>query len=526
MICKVFSANEWLYPDTDILTGKSYIQLDVARQSYACAQLLIKTTDKKINVGWKSSNAEFESPEIFKLHPIHVEFNTAERGFTMNPGTDAECFNTRQAPFWVYDALEPIDSKCQIDCEEETLALYLRWSTAVLKAGQNTAILQINEIDIPVTLTVYSAEIPSKETLRISNWFCLENMATYHGVEMWSEEHWQKVVEYAKLMRHARQTDFSLPPEIVDIKRNEDGVVEFDFSRAERLIKLFLSLGFRFIESLTPIHRVAWESETFVISIFGEEKPVRSDEAMEYLKKYFSALYDMLKRNKWLDITTQHVADEPHAGCADEYKFLSEMIRKWMPDIPIIEAVETHCLDGAVDIWVPKNNHLSNDWDIYNQKRLNGDELWFYTCCIPGGKHLNRLLDQELLRTRYLHWINYLYLLPGYLHWGFNFYHCSEDPFNKCAGKNAYSDGVGFPCGDTHIVYPGGDKPWGSVRLEMMRSGCEDYEMLKMLSSIDEEKANSIVSRCVKSFTDYTTDVSEFEKAYKDLLLNLEKYAV
>lgn len=520
MICKVFSANEWLYPDTDISTGESQIKLISAKQGFACCQIMIQADAEEIDLVWDTTQSDFLPPEVFKLHSVYVGLNTAENGFTMKRGMQADHY-TRQAPFWVYDAMEPIDNKAVKKEKSGLIALYLKWSIKNMNAGVYKAKLQVNTEVLPVQITVYDVTIPQKEKLRLTNWFSIENIATSHRVEMWSDKHWELIEEYAKIMRYTRQTDFRFPISSIEVQKNYDGKYLFDFSRLERFIKLFLSLGFRYIESPTLIHRVTWEGNEVVIDILGKRVSVFTDEAYSYLQGYFTGLYQLYKQNGWLNIVAQHVFDEPHENCVWEYKALSGMVRKWMPGIKIIEAVTVPNLDGAVDIWVPMIHKLSENYNDYDRKRINGDDLWFYTCCVPGGKHLNRLLDQELLRTRYLHWINRLYDLKGYLHWGLNRWRKGTDPFRFGDEKIVTLNENPLPCGDTHIVYPGNSMPWGSVRLEMMRAGCEDYELLEMLASIDEEKTGLIVSKCVRSFTDYTTDVSVFEKVYEELLKSL-----
>ena len=63
---------------------------------------------------------------------------------------------------------------------------------------------------------------------------------------------------------------------------------------------------------------------------------------------------------------------------------MSGMVRKFMPDVPLIEAVETYDLAGAVDIWVPKNVFYQENQKEFEKIRTLGDKLWFYTCCFPG----------------------------------------------------------------------------------------------------------------------------------------------
>ena len=123
----------------------------------------------------------------------------------------------------------------------------------------------------------------------------------------------------------------------------------------------------------------------------------------------------------------------------------------------VVEAVETEYL-GKLDVCVPKLSHL-NLWfpHFERMRQQQGGELWFYTCCHPVGRYPNRFLDQSLLQTRVLHWINYLYALQGYLHWGLNWYG-TDDPYSQ--------EGISkdLPLGDRAILYPGQQGLIGSLR--------------------------------------------------------------
>lgn len=521
----IFSANEWLYPDNEPERGKRQIEMTAAGNSAGCAQVLLRCEGQAAWEWIAEGERPLCAPEVYRLLPVYVEKNTGERGFTVEQGAAAE-YACRSAPFWVYDAMEPVEEVLTAPNEDGMLGLYLRWPTKKLTPGAYRGRFRLHQqkkkesppVEIPVSLRVAEAAVPEKETLRLTNWYSLTNMATYHGAALWSEEHWERIADYGRLMREGRQTDFAVSPALADYTRGGDGRYAFDFSRTERFIRLYLSLGFRYIEGETPIFREDWGADTFVVEIGGQRYPALSEEAYTYLQGYFTGWYALLKANGWLERTIQHVGDEPHAGCAAEYRILSGMVRKWMPGVPVIEAVECPELDGAVDIWVPKDNSYMEQRDAYERKRRLGDTLWYYTCCCPGGRYLNRLLDEELLRTRYLHWANRLYEMPGYLHWGLNHYECTDDPYTGRAGSIETLSTTALPCGDSHIVYPLGKQVLRSVRFEMMRAGCEDYELLGLLSAVAPQKAEAIWKRCVRSFTDYETDTAAFEAAYVDLL--------
>ena len=321
-------------------------------------------------------------------------------------------------------------------------------------------------------------------------------------------------------MREAHQTDFWIPTEILDFKIDEKGDYIFDFKNTERLIKLYLSLGFTHIEGPLFVKRLTWHHKDLLVNINNKRESVFSRDGYPFLVAFFTQLYDFLITNNWFGIFSCHVADEPSNHCADDYRILSGIIRKYMPGVKIIEAVEIPDLDGAVDIWVPKADVYINNKNKFDSKRRFGDEIWFYTCMFPGGNYLNRFLDRELIRTRYLHWANFIYGLTGYLHWGLNIYQhaYNGDIFTGACSEEGRRLIDILPAGDTHILYPKNEKILRSARFEMMRAGCEDYELLKLLEAQNPEKAKSIANKCIRSFTDYEKDIEIFENAHRELL--------
>ena len=171
-----------------------------------------------------------------------------------------------------------------------------------------------------------------------------------------------------------------------------------------------------------------------------------------------------------------------------------------------------------MDIWAPLLNHLDQDSQFYRERQAAGDEVWFYTCERPRGRYMNRLIDYPLLKTRLLHWANYLTGTSGYLHWGFN--PSWGNPFER----------PGDPPGDGHLVYPGAARLRGaaeefdrrhsldSLRYEVMRDGIEDYELLRLLAAASPETGDAVCHEVVRSLTDYTLDPEAFNAARRRLL--------
>ena len=60
--------------------------------------------------------------------------------------------------------------------------------------------------------------------------------------------------------------------------------------------------------------------------------------------------------------------------------------------------------------------------------------------------------------------------------------------------------------------------PLSSMRLEALRDGVEDYELLILLKAKNLKKAREICDSVVRSLTDYILDPSEFRKARLKLI--------
>ena len=118
-----------------------------------------------------------------------------------------------------------------------------------------------------------------------------------------------------------------------------------------------------------------------------------------------------------------------------------------------------------------------------------------------------------------LHWINYKYGIDGYLHWGLNFWR-GENPLVETAAIQP--DGLVLPAGDAWVLYPYKKHLIPSIRLEAMRDGIVDYELLKLLEQKNPQLATQLVNSLVYDFDKYDIDIVHFRKIRKQLLEALE----
>lgn len=514
MIVSLFPSCEWLYPDTPNAPGPAFPQLSAARGGTVSFQILVRGLTPGTEIGLAFSGLP---ATLFREIPVTANRNTGPVGFTTDDWNTAKAYATREAPFETYDALEPVSGTVRVNSSTE--AFYAAIDVPPDAAPGETAVtLTVGDEAFSGTVTVYEAKLENV-SFHMTLWFDLVRMATAHGLELWSEAHWEMIRRYGILMRRTHQDTFWVNWETVDISL-ENGKYVFDFSRAKRFIELYLSLGFTTIEGAPITKRQCFFSNEFWVNkALPQPVPITCEDGYDFLSAFLTAWRDFIRENGWYSILIQHIGDEPVDDCSQPYRVASSIVRKFLPGVPIIEAIETLKIAGAVDIWVPKNAYFQEHREEFESFRAKGDTLWYYTCCYPGGKFANRLLDMPLVRNRMLFWGGYVYRLSGYLHYGFNHWQPGQDVYREtscpCPNTKWF-----LPAGDMNIVYPSpdGGALYSSVRLEQTREGMEDCELLRLLAAKDEAKADAIAQKCFRAFDDCDATAAAVAEARRELL--------
>ena len=386
---------------------------------------------------------------------------------------------------------------------------------------------------LPFTVMVTAAVVPAHQALQVTNWLELgeKPLGRHFKLGQDPEAYWRLLSNIGRVMADHRQNVLITPVyNLVDTKI-DGGRIHYDFARLDRWVDTFEKAGL--LGTIEGGHLMGRRADSYdgsmIVPSFVIEngKVVKQDldttdpRSEQFLNTFLPALYAHIKEKGWTGRYIQHIHDEPHGKEAPIYNHFATLIRKNLPGIPTIDAVgldqDISFFADVSDIWVPVLGSFDQKLDIIHAHVAKGGQAWFYTCIAPQGRHLNRFIDLPLLKTRLLHWFNYRHGFTGFLHWGGNYW--GPAPFLDVQPVINDNETL-LPAGDNAIVYPdpAHNTVLSSIRLEAMRDGIEDYELLTALAQRDPAKARRLAAAAIPNITDYVRSVPEFRALQRQLL--------
>ncbi len=165
---------------------------------------------------------------------------------------------------------------------------------------------------------------------------------------------------------------------------------------------------------------------------------------------------------------------------------------------------------GGVQTWCPQFQHYHTEQqrqeyaDRQNTTdRLMGEDAWWYGCNNPKVPYVTYHLDDDMISSRVLSWMQFDYNIDGDLYWCVNCY--TTEPWTTPQVSESVQEGV--------LLYPGAkygvEGPLATLRLESIREGREDYEFLWLLEQ-------AIIAYNEANGTDYDPE-ELMEHLYADL---------
>jgi hypothetical protein len=515
-----------IFPDSNQVSAYSTrYALDFPKGTVADVHLLLQVPiGETVSVTAIYQNKVLPVAYWSRLVDVPVEQNTGIDSRTEQYLAKTNPYAIRRAPFRIYEAIEPLKTNSFVTQNAFT-ALRLSIPPDVFsRTGKHRIKIRVQTNNWKgngeFTAQVYPANLPKLENSRFfyTNWFRLSELETRHHTTRWTDDWYAMLDKYAALMAYGRQNAVNIPGELIYV---QDGKFVLDEDKMLRFINVFRKYGFKYFESPHLMDRGKnddWGDPQLKVALTG--KPYNTPEAKVEIAAMIGLIKDFTSKYNLTHSWLQHISDEPTRIQADSYKAVAAQVKSIYPEIKIMEATnDRDGIVGAVDVWCPLINDFQENEAFFRAREAQNEQVLVYTCLIPGGPWLNRLLDEERLRPVYFGWGAAFYNTSGYLHWGLNQYFA--DPWQQSvvhhpapgAAENNF-----LPAGDTHVIYPSESGPLSSTRFEAHRIGIEDYELLTDLKAKNPTLADQLIRQVFRSYTDYSKSVPTYRTTRKALL--------
>lgn len=354
-----------------------------------------------------------------------------------------------------------------------------------------------------VASTIYTVEVLDaclpEQTFLSGHWFHYDCLATYYGVEIFSERHWEIIENY--LAAYVDRGNVTLltpiftPPldtevggerptvQLVDVTL-KNGKYTFGFEKLARFCDLCKKYGVKELEishlftQWGAFHapKVMATVDGVEERIFGWETDATSEEYVTFLRTVLPILRAKLDEFGYKDHYYFHISDEPNGEKhTDSYLGAKNAVFDLICDRPVRDALSDFQLyqDGIVANPVPSNNHIAP----FLEAKI--PDLWTYYCCSQGRKVSNCFVAMKGHRTRVIGAQMYKAGITGFLHWGYNFYFSRFSISNTNPYLSIEGDFF-TPAGDTFMVYPGSDgHPLHSLHEVLFEQGLLDMRAMQ-----------------------------------------------
>lgn len=371
-----------------------------------------------------------------------------------------------------------------------------------------------------------------------------------YGYKKYTKEWWEVVSDIADKMAENRINDLYVSTQNLLLDGgtyiDENGNYVFNWSKFDEYIEFFRKRNiFKILigdhltscDYRTLTHPLVLiksdENGKLVVDI---ERDWANETSVHWLNEFLPALEKHLEELGVIDIWYQHIGDE----CFTEeqmrnYIFLCKKMQELCPKIKYGDAVmDVKHADEQVNLGVkflaPLEDSFEKDIEYYKAKKAEGIEMFPYSCCGPIGDWFKSFIDLPCYMIRSFIWRIFSTGSDGYLLWSLNYW-------DNCAlgeNDNLKIDETEFK-GDEMLIHPDpySNKVKSSIRLNNIRDGAEEFELLSILKEKDPEYALSLAEKIVKHCNgNYLRDTKQMAEIRKELVyaasgkINSDKKAI
>ena len=353
--------------------------------------------------------------------------------------------------------------------------------------GRYTAPVAVKGEGVAETLTLHlnvterTLPAPSEWTYHLDLWQHPAAVARAEGVEVWSDEHFERMRPTMRQLADAGQKVITATlnkdpwnnqcydayADMIVWTRLADGTWEYDFTVFDRWVRFMLDLGVgKYVNCYSML---PWNNELhYRDGVTGRFVDVTADPGTPAFEElwvpFLTDFTGHLREKGWLGRTNIAMDERSPEEMTDAL----DLLRKTAPELGIAMAdnknsylsypfINSMCVKVR-DRVPPK--HIA-------ERRTQGFVTTYYVCC--SDRFPNMFTFSDPAEAVYAGWYTAACGYDGFLRWAYNSW--VGEPLTDSRFRT-------FPAGDTYIIYPGARS---SVRFERLVEGIQDAEKISIL---------------------------------------------
>ncbi len=358
-------------------------------------------------------------------------------------------------------------------------------------------------------------------------------VARVHGVEPWSEAHWEALRPLMKMLAGAGQKVITATlnkrpwggqtedafGSMIGWTKKQDGNWAYDYTIFDNWVRFMMDLGIT--SQINCYSMVPWGNELYYFDEkSGEEVKVKVPPGTkEYADMWVPFLKDFvqhLEEQGWYGIT--RIAMDERAPA--EMKAMLKLLSDTAPGLGVALADNHKSYklypDQLVDLCVAHGAVVEPEDMEY--RKANSFVTTWYVCC--ADVFPNVFTFSPPAEGAFIGWYTMAAGFDGFLRWAYNSW--VKEPLLDSRFRT-------WPAGDTYIVYPDARS---SIRFERLLEGIQDAEKIRMLreefahsgSAADLEKLRKLNETLARfNITEDPGNLEELMADGKRVLLELSR---
>ncbi|MBE6714962.1 MAG: DUF4091 domain-containing protein [Ruminococcaceae bacterium] len=250
-----------------------------------------------------------------------------------------------------------------------------------------------------------------------------------------------------------------------------------------------------------------------------------SPEDLEALRSAYDSIvstvskYDLSYTDEYLWFISSYIFDidytTPEGNVIDQIDYYDDFVN--------LLCSKTFAYTGSEELSTPGSKVLqplkwNSVYGTFKERmasfKADGNKLWWFISWDVEAPYINYYMQTDGVLQRILFWQQYDNGVEGFLYNFANFWAVDgRDPYKNNITNSAYPNAHG----ESILIYPGNayglDIPVGSLRLEAMRDGIEDYQLFYMLDSMRNNLTDPIIDRMTTGMVTYSSSDKDYYEA-------------